>query len=86
MINRLKTKLKQNLKVKVFKGSSLYKLWVLVSELGHIEGGGVGVFGLGVCSGLRAEFKLFKTVFGVGDVGREWGAVAPKKPVEIREK
>lgn len=68
---------------RVFSSCSVYKLWVLVSELGHMEGAGVGVLGLGVCRGLRAEFRLFRTVFGVAEAGREWGAVAPRKPAAI---
>lgn len=80
----LKPKLKQNRREKkhFFKGCAVYKLWVLVSELGHMEGDGVGVLGLGVCRGLRAEFRLFRTVFGEAEVARECGAVAPRKPVE----
>lgn len=58
---------------------------MLVSELGQREGEGVGVLGLGVCRGLMEEFKLLRTAFGVAELVREWGAVAPRKPEENRK-
>lgn len=60
-------------------GSTIYKPWVLVSELGQREGEGVGLLGLGVCRGLMEEFKLFSTAFGTAELGRECDAVAPRK-------
>lgn len=59
--------------------------WVLVSEVGHREGDGVGVLGLGVCRGLMDEFKLLRTAFGAAELASEWGAVAPRKPKENRK-
>ena len=44
---------------------------MLVSEVGQREGEGVGVLGLGVCRGLREEFKLLRTAFGAAELGRE---------------
>lgn len=55
---------------------------MLVSEVGQREGGGAGVLGLCVGRGLRVEFKLFRRAFGAAELGREWGAVAPRKPAE----
>lgn len=40
------------------------------------------MLGLGVCRGLMEEFRLFRTAFGAPELGREWGAVAPRKPEE----
>ena len=57
--------------------------WVLVSELGHREGG-AGVLGLGVCRGLMDEFKLLRMAFGAAELAREWAATAPRKPEEER--
>lgn len=37
---------------------------MLARELGHREAGAVGLLGLGVCRGLMAEFRLFRTAFG----------------------
>lgn len=60
--------------------NTTYKPWVPVSEVGQREGEGVGLLGLGVWRGLMEEFKLFSTVFGAAELGREWDAVAPRKP------
>lgn len=64
---------------------SKYQPWVLVSELGHREGEGVGVLGLGVCRGLMEEFRLLRTAFGAAVFVRECGAVAPRKPKQNRK-
>lgn len=57
---------------------------MLVSELGQRDGGGVGVLGLGVCSGLMEEFRLLRTAFG--ELVSEWEAVAPRKPGDNRRR
>lgn len=50
--------------VQVKKNVVMASPWVLARELGHREAGGGGLLGLGVCRGLMAEFRLFRTAFG----------------------
>lgn len=47
-----------------------------VRELAHREGDGGGLLGL------REEFKLLRTALGMAELAMEWGAAAPRKPVE----
>lgn len=53
---------------------------MLVSALGQRDADDAALLGLGVCSGLMDELRLFRTALGAAELASVWAAVAPRKP------